>query len=86
LKHRAGKTFWKRYKQLPTHIQRRARKQYLLLKQNPYHPSLHFKPIGNLWSVRVNDTYRALAVINNGRFVWFWIGHHSEYDTILKKS
>ncbi len=33
-----------------------------LLKDNPFHPSLHFKKIGRFWSVRISDHYRALAV------------------------
>jgi len=83
LKHRATKTFWKLYKNLTPQHRQQARKQYQLLKQDLQHPSLRFKPVGKLWSVRVNDDYRALAVKNKDAYVWFWIGPHAEYDKIL---
>ena len=85
MKHRATKTFWKLYNELPPNIQRQARKQYRLLRQNPQHPSLRFKPVSKLWSARVNDDYRALAVKRKDAYVWFWIGPHKEYDKILSQ-
>jgi len=54
-----------------------------LLKQDPRHPSLHFKKIGRLYSVRVGIHYRALSVEEGDDVVWFWIGHHSEYDQLI---
>jgi len=27
--------------------------------------------------------YRAVAVQEDENFVWFWIGHHSEYDKLI---
>ena len=83
LKHRATKSFWKAYQELNPDLQRQARKQYQLLRQNPQHASLRFKPVSKLWSARVNDDYRALAVKRKDAFVWFWIGPHSEYDKIV---
>ncbi len=56
-----------------------ADKSYALLKDNPQHPSLHFKRIGELWSVRVG----ALGTDVDGGIVWFWIGTHGEYDKIV---
>jgi len=55
-----------------------------LLKSNPRHPSLHFKPVGQYWSVRVGLRYRALAVPVSEGLVWFWIGTHAEYDRLIK--
>ena len=83
MKQRATKTFWKLYNDLPSDVQRQARKQYRLLRQNPQHPSLRFKPVSKLWSARVNDDYRVLAVKREDAYVWFWIGPHHEYDKIL---
>jgi hypothetical protein len=83
LKHRATKSFWKAFNALSPELQKQARKQYALLRENPQHPSLRFKPIGELWSARVNDDYRALAVKRENGFVWFWIGPNDEYDKIL---
>lgn len=40
LRHFAAPGFWKRYYALPEHIQAQAKKQYQVLKEDPYHPSL----------------------------------------------
>lgn len=60
-----------------------ADKNYALLKENPKHPSLHFKKIGNKWSARVGIGYRALAVENESDVIWYWIGSHAEYDRLI---
>jgi hypothetical protein len=49
------------YGALPEEVRALADKNYLLLKSNPRHPSLHFKRLGRLWSVRVGARYRALG-------------------------
>jgi hypothetical protein len=54
------------------------------LTDNPKHPSLQLKPVGALWSARVTDNYRALAIREENVFTWFWIGLHDEYVRILK--
>jgi hypothetical protein len=69
---------------LPTKVQEWADKNFALLKQDPNHPSLHFKKIESFWSVRVGLHYRALARDRAEGPVWFWIGHHSEYERLLK--
>ena len=56
-----------------------------LLLQDPRHPSLHFKRIGRLWSVRVGLHHRALAVERGGELVWIWICSHAEYDLLLRR-
>jgi hypothetical protein len=81
--HRANPKFWQFYAQLPEEIQRLADENYALLKNDPRHPSLHFKKAGRMWSVRVGIHYRAVAVEVGSDIVWFWIGHHSEYDRII---
>ena len=47
---------------LPEHVRALADKNYALLKENPQHPSLHFKKVGRFWSVRVG-----LALSRAGR-------------------
>ncbi len=81
--HHTNPDFWYCYRHLPEDIQKRADKAYALLRQNPRHPSLHFKKVGDLWSVRVTLEYRALAVETHDGYVWFWIGTHEDYDKIL---
>ncbi len=48
LKHYASSSFWEEYKNLPEDIQRLADKNFELLKENPYHPSLHLKKWVNI--------------------------------------
>lgn len=76
--------FWKAFEGLPEHVQKVARKQYLHWLRDPHHPSLQFKPIGKLWSVRVTQNYRALAMVESGSYYWVWIGTHAEYEKILR--
>jgi len=83
LKHFASSKFWECYHSLPQPIQSLADKNFELLKENPKHPSLHFKKVGRFWSARVGLAYRALAVELDGDILWFWIGNHNEYDKLL---
>ena len=86
MKHLTLPRFWQCYERLPAQAQRLANKNYALLKTDPEHPSLHFKKVGRtkqLWSVRVGEHYRALGVEKAEGIVWFWIGPHGEYDTLL---
>jgi hypothetical protein len=63
VRYRATPDFWYHYRQLPDEIQDLADRCYDLLKQDPRYPSLHFKKVGQFWSVRVGIHYRALAEI-----------------------
>lgn len=66
--------------------QRAARKAFRLWLSNPAHPGLQFKKIEgreDLWSARVTDNYRALALREGTEFCWFWIGTHADYDKLL---
>jgi mRNA-degrading endonuclease RelE of RelBE toxin-antitoxin system len=81
--HKTLPSFWQRYNLLPEDIRRRANKQFELLAENPGHRSLQLKPVGDLWSARVTDAYRALAVREGFMFTWFWIGPHDEYERLL---
>ena len=58
MRHFASSAFWQAYDGLPVHIRELADKNYALLKDNPKHPSLHFKQVGDYWSVRVGIRYR----------------------------
>lgn len=65
------------------HVRELAQDNFKLLKNDPKHPSLHFKRIGNFWSARVGRNYRALAVEDGKDFIWVWIGSHAEYDRLI---
>jgi hypothetical protein len=87
--HRANADFWGDYHALPGDIRDRADKQFALLKNNPQHPSLRFKKLGErhgqeIWSARVTEKYRALALRLPGEYVWFWIGQHAVYDALIR--
>ena len=83
MRHRATPRFWKLYQSLPGEVRRLTDRCYALLRADPQHPSLHFKPVRQLWSVRVGLHYRALAVRDGDEVAWFWIGSHAEYDTLV---
>lgn len=69
---------------LPQDIQDLAKKNFALLKMNPRHPSLRFKPLrANAWSARIGRNYRAVAAKRGDLYVWFWIGPHDEYDKLV---
>jgi hypothetical protein len=83
LNHYTSPDFWQLFYELPDEIQLLARKNYELLKADPYHPSLHFKRVGDYWSVRIGRNYRALATEVEDGLLWGWIGSHAEYDRII---
>ena len=83
--HRTTARFWTYFDSLPETVQAVARKNFQLLKDNPAHPSLHFKKIGKLWSVRAGLNYRSLAVEDGEDFIWLWIGTHDEYRRLIKR-
>jgi len=83
LKHHASPRFWALYEALPAEIRALADKNFEVLKSNPRHPSLHFKRIRDLWSVRIGLHYRALGMAVDDGMLWFWIGTHAEYDDIV---
>ena len=80
-------SFWKSYRNLPDEIRETAKKAFEIWKENPFHPSLHFKCVESkthAWSLRVSLGYRALCVFEGDTAVWFWIGDHASYDRLIK--
>lgn len=76
-------SFWNNYQLLTGKNRRSARKAYRLWKENPFHPSLHFKCINseeNIWSVRINRSYRAIGILDNDTVTWFWVGNRDDYE------
>lgn len=76
--------FWTLFQQLPEPVQKTARQNFELLKDNPRHQSLHFKKVGKYWSARVGQDYRALAIKNGNEYIWVWIGKHDEYERLIR--
>ena len=79
--------FRKAFAALPEPVQQRAREAYRLFQQNPTDPRLQFKRVHTtreIYSARVGLGHRALAVRDGDTVIWFWIGSHADYDTMLK--
>ncbi len=83
MKHSATPDFWRLYNALPQEVRALADKNYALLKMDPSHPSLRFKSVGDLWSIRVGSHYRALGRLRADGLYWFWIGPHADYDKFM---
>jgi hypothetical protein len=67
-------------------VQRDAKRAYRMFQSNPGHPGLQFKkPEGgdDIYSARIGLGYRALAVVDGDRVVWYWIGSHSDYNRLV---
>ena len=78
--------FWFCQHALPAAVQQLALGKFHLWQEEPFNPSLHFKElIRGVWSVRINQNYRALGRLRGNLIVWFWIGTHAEYDQLLKR-
>jgi len=72
------------FTKLPAPIQALAKKKYKLWQRDPRHPSLHFKKVGEYWSVRIDDNYRALGGVQGETIYWFWIVRHDEYLRLIR--
>ncbi len=81
--HRTTRRFWECYRSLPVQIREQADKSFSLLREDPRHPSLHFKKVGHFWSARVGTGHRALAVPDGQDYIWVWIGTHDEYERLI---
>jgi hypothetical protein len=85
--HRTAR-FHKAFAALPPQVQEQAREAYRFFKQDPQHPSLRFKLVHStqrVYSVRINDDYRALGARDGQDIVWFWIGPHDEYIKMIAR-
>lgn len=65
-----------------------------LFDKDPFHPSLRHHELkdtkrGNhrpeSFSVSITMKYRAIYVKQGGLNVWYWIGSHADYDTLVGK-
>ena len=71
---------------LPAHVRQQARDAYHLFAANPSHPGLRFKKVfadPPIYSVRVGIGHRAVGVMQGNTVIWYWIGSHADYDTLL---
>jgi Txe/YoeB family toxin of Txe-Axe toxin-antitoxin module len=79
-------SFWRAYHALAPAVRETARKAYHIFAQNPDHPSLRFKKLGgykDVWSVRINEQYRAVGQRDRETIVWVWIGSHNDFEKLF---
>lgn len=79
-------SFWRAYERLAPSVKERARAAWRVFEQSPEHPSLRFKKLQSrhdLWSVRINEQYRAVGVRTGDTIEWLWIGTHNEFDNLF---
>jgi hypothetical protein len=80
--------FLDRLRRLPDPVRQQASRAYALWRADPRHPSLQFKQVSQrqaIYSARVGLGYRALGLWEGDTITWFWIGSHTEYDTLLAR-
>jgi len=85
---RTARRFRELFAMLPAPAQRQAREAYRLFRQNPGHPGLRFKQVWSdppTYSARVGISYRAVGALDGDTVIWFWIGTHADYDTLLER-
>jgi hypothetical protein len=78
---RLDEALLERYHRLPRHERLQFRSANRLLRGNPSHRSLDFKPVrpeSSIYTARVDRTYRMLGRKDGDEVIWFWIG--SDYD------
>ncbi|MEI7910311.1 MAG: hypothetical protein WCK77_11795 [Verrucomicrobiota bacterium] len=83
---RVRPSFWRGYEALDSRVKHAARRSFRLFAENAAHPSLRFKKLAGhdrVWSVRINESVRALAERDGDTVVWFWIGSHNEFDKLF---
>ena len=79
-------SYWRAYSRLSEEHRNAARRAYRVFADDPNTPDLHFKKLAghdSVWSVRVNEQYRAVGKRSGDTIVWFWIGTHNEFDKLF---
>jgi hypothetical protein len=77
--------FWKCYESLPANVRVLADAKFALFQSEPFHPSLALKQKGEVWTVDIGRSYRAIAYREGNDFHWFWIGTHEAYNNLLPR-
>jgi mRNA-degrading endonuclease RelE of RelBE toxin-antitoxin system len=85
---RTTRRFRKSLEELPQQVRAQAREAYRRFRDDPTHPSLQVKkvhPSLPIYSARVSRDYRAVAVVEQDEWIWFFIGSHADYDFLLRQ-
>ncbi len=87
MKSRTRPSFWRACSALDPAIRDAAKRAYQRFVEDPDHPSLRFKKLGgydHVWTVRVNEQYRAVGERRGDTIWWAWIGTHNDFDRLFK--
>jgi hypothetical protein len=77
----ALRSSWKCYDQLPAHVQKLGDKNFALFRGiTPSIPPRASLKKGEVYTVEIGRSDRAMARERNGHYYWFWIGTHEEYN------
>ena len=79
------RSFWELFAELPVEVLKLADKQFALFVENPRYPSLGYARKGNVYTVEIGRSHRAIARFKDGAYYWFWIGSHEAYNKLLKR-
>ena len=77
--------FWDCFDCLSASVRKLADNKYALFEQNPFHPSLGLQQKGDVWTVDIGRSYRALAWREGNDFHWYWMGTHEAYNKLLRR-
>ena len=88
------KSFRTQLQSLPPHIQKKAHDAFHLFKRNPKDPRLRLHRVYNarladernttVYAAEVSLRHRALAFRMENHYVWYFIGTHETYNSLLK--
>jgi hypothetical protein len=87
VKSRTTTEFRKLFANLPKQVQEHTRAAYRQFKKDPSYPSLRFKKVHPelpIYSARINKSYRAVGQLDGDTVIWFWVGSHAEYNSLLE--
>lgn len=79
------------FRRLPLPIQKKAEKQEMLFRQNPFYPSLHTEKLAphekDVWSFRIDKNYRvAFRFYGPGQVILLTTGTHDWVYKIVHRS
>jgi hypothetical protein len=76
---------WKCHEPLPANVRVLADAKFALFQSEPFHPSLALEQKGEVWTVDIGRSYRAIAYREGNDFHWFWIGTHESYNNLIPR-
>lgn len=74
------------FHKLPPQVKKQAGRAFEHLEHNPRYPILYLKcvdPQESRYSIRINDKYRALGILQGDKITLDWIGPHGKYDHLV---